>query len=178
MSEQTTAPLSPSEQFKTDLDNVLDAAGSWANELTEYIAPASEQFEDEESAQNQQAQADEITAAVDRLAVLTPDPVERLDGGEPTNAAKAGFALTALRAHRLVTGGDPGEDEDALTNAVVDLLADLAHFTAKNDLDFNALLETALLHYEAETGHCFKCGASVQKVGEVQLAPFCDRCGA
>lgn len=43
---------------------VIDAAWNWANELTEYIAPASEQFDDEESAEAQRDNADEIEEAI------------------------------------------------------------------------------------------------------------------
>lgn len=46
------------------LEIVLDAAWNWANELTEYIAPASEDFDDEESAESQYDAADEIAEAV------------------------------------------------------------------------------------------------------------------
>jgi hypothetical protein len=46
------------------LEVVIDAAWNWANELTEYIAPASEEFDDEESAEGQRTQADEIEEAI------------------------------------------------------------------------------------------------------------------
>jgi hypothetical protein len=46
---------------------VIDAAGNWANELTEYIAPASEQFDDEESAESQRDASDEIWDAIEIL---------------------------------------------------------------------------------------------------------------
>lgn len=46
------------------LEAVTDAADSWANELEEYIAPASEQYDDEESAEVQRNQAEEIREAI------------------------------------------------------------------------------------------------------------------
>ena len=46
------------------LEVVIDAALNWQNELLEYIAPASEQFDDEESAEGQRENADEIDEAV------------------------------------------------------------------------------------------------------------------
>ncbi|MGX5718381.1 hypothetical protein [Arthrobacter sp. MAHUQ-56] len=52
---------------KSALSEVLDAAGSWADELTTYIAPASEQFHDEESATSQRDSASTIRAAIELL---------------------------------------------------------------------------------------------------------------
>jgi len=46
------------------LEVVIDAALNWQNELLEYIAPASEQFDDEESADSQRDNADEIDEAI------------------------------------------------------------------------------------------------------------------
>ena len=46
------------------LEVVIDAALNWQNELLEYIAPASEQFDDEESAESQRDTADEIDEAI------------------------------------------------------------------------------------------------------------------
>lgn len=49
------------------LELVLDAADSWATELVEWIAPASDQFDDEESAAAERSQADEIWDAINLL---------------------------------------------------------------------------------------------------------------
>jgi hypothetical protein len=49
------------------LEIVTFAAASWAEELRQYIAPASEEFEDHESADAQRAQAGEIDAAIRTL---------------------------------------------------------------------------------------------------------------
>jgi len=46
---------------------VLDAADSWATELVEWIAPASDQFDDEESAESERSQADDIWEAIELL---------------------------------------------------------------------------------------------------------------
>lgn len=43
---------------------VCDAADRWRNELMEYIAPASEQFGDRESAEGERDAADEINEAI------------------------------------------------------------------------------------------------------------------
>lgn len=49
------------------LEIVALAAESWADELEQYIAPASEAFWDQESARAQRAQAEEIRAAIRTL---------------------------------------------------------------------------------------------------------------
>ena len=46
------------------LQEVMDAADCWARELVDYIAPASEDFGDDESAQNQRQNADDIWEAI------------------------------------------------------------------------------------------------------------------
>jgi hypothetical protein len=49
------------------LSIVLDAAGYWADELVEWIAPASDQFDDAESAEAERSQADDIWEAIAML---------------------------------------------------------------------------------------------------------------
>ena len=49
------------------LEIVLSAADSWATELVEWIAPASDQFDDEESAEAERTQADDIWDAINLL---------------------------------------------------------------------------------------------------------------
>lgn len=46
------------------LEMLTHAAGCWRQELQEYIIPASQQFEDSESAQTQQAEAEAIAEAI------------------------------------------------------------------------------------------------------------------
>lgn len=46
------------------LETLTHAAGCWRQELQEYIIPASQQFEDLESAQSQQAEAEAIAEAL------------------------------------------------------------------------------------------------------------------
>ena len=46
---------------------VLDAAGNWADELVEWIAPASEQFDMEEDAEQERDLADDIWEAIELL---------------------------------------------------------------------------------------------------------------
>lgn len=43
---------------------VLDAADNWANELVEWIAPASDQFDMEEDAEEERNHADDIWEAI------------------------------------------------------------------------------------------------------------------
>jgi hypothetical protein len=69
---------------------------------------------------------------------LPPDP----DGMNDDRSAWAG---TALALFMQLTGT---EHEDALG----DLLADLMHWADRNQYDFDAALERARGHYEAETG--------------------------
>lgn len=63
MSEMTAAQ-------KEDLAEIMDAAGNWANELEEHIAPGSEEYGDEESAANQRATAEKIGKAIERMALV------------------------------------------------------------------------------------------------------------
>lgn len=46
---------------------VLDAAGNWADELVEWIAPASDQFDMEEDAEQERDLADRIWEAIELL---------------------------------------------------------------------------------------------------------------
>ena len=68
---------------------------------------------------------------------LPPDP-------EGMNDKRAAWAGTALAAFMKETGT---EDEDALG----DLLCDLMHWCDRNNYDFDAALDRARGHYEAET---------------------------
>ena len=68
---------------------------------------------------------------------LPPDP-------DAMNDSRAEWAEAALSAFMRETGTD---QEDAL----VDLLADLLHWADRNSHNFNAALERAREHYEAET---------------------------
>ncbi|MBC7855281.1 MAG: hypothetical protein IAF94_17775 [Pirellulaceae bacterium] len=72
---------------------------------------------------------------------LPPDP-------EGMNDKRSAWADTAIRAFQIETGSD---DEDALG----DLLADLMHWSDRNNYDFEAALTRGRGHYEAETmGEC------------------------
>ena len=68
---------------------------------------------------------------------LPPDP-------ENMNDSRAEWAGAALSTFMKETGTD---QEDALG----DLLADLMHWADRNSYDFDAALERARGHYEAET---------------------------
>jgi hypothetical protein len=68
---------------------------------------------------------------------LPPDP-------DNMNHSRAQWAGAALSTFIKVTGTD---EEDALG----DLLADLMHWSDRNGYDFDATLERARGHYEAET---------------------------
>lgn len=52
---------------KSALSEIIEAAGSWADELTTYIAKGSEEYGDEESATSQRDSAAAIRAAVELL---------------------------------------------------------------------------------------------------------------
>ena len=67
---------------------------------------------------------------------LPPDPDNKND--------RSAWASVALLAFMQVTGTD---QEDALG----DLLADLMHWADRNNFDFDAALDRAHWHYEAET---------------------------
>ena len=69
--------------------------------------------------------------------VLPPDP----DGKNHDRAAWAGAALAKFME---VTGTD-------VEDAVGDLLTDLMHWSDRNNYDFDAALDRARAHYEAET---------------------------
>ena len=73
---------------------------------------------------------------------LPPDP-------EGKNDDRAAWAASALAAFSQATGAD----EDT---ALGDLLADLMHWCDRNNFDFDAALDRAHWHYEAET-----CGEGV-----------------
>jgi hypothetical protein len=69
--------------------------------------------------------------------ILPPDP-------ENMNDDRAKWAQAALRAFRKATGAD---EEEALG----DLLSDLMHWSDRNNFDFEAALDRARMHYDAET---------------------------
>ena len=69
---------------------------------------------------------------------LPPDP-------EEMNDKRAAWASSSLRAFITETGVD---EEDALG----DLLCNLMHWSDRNNYDFDAALDRARFHYEAETG--------------------------
>jgi hypothetical protein len=68
---------------------------------------------------------------------VPPDP-------ENMNDDRARWAETALRAFRRATGADAEE-------ALGDLLSDLMHWSDRSNFDFEAALDRARMHYEAET---------------------------
>ena len=73
-----------------------------------------------------------------RRLELPPDP----DGKNDDRATWAGAALAKFME---VTGTD-------VEDAVGDLLTDLMHWSDRNNYDFDAALDRARWHYEAETG--------------------------
>ena len=71
-----------------------------------------------------------------------------------TNAQRASWAEVALIAFGKRTGmvgGQVGDREDAFL-LVSDLLADIAHWCDRNDVDLQAALAHATRHYLEETG--------------------------
>ena len=71
---------------------------------------------------------------------LPPDP-------EGMNDRRAGWAGIALAAFRDATGAD---EEDAPG----DLIANLMHWSDRHNFDFEAALDRARFHYDAETSAC------------------------
>jgi hypothetical protein len=63
---------------------------------------------------------------------------------EDMNTDRAAWAAAALQEFQRITGTD---DEDS----VADLLCDLMHWCDRDDVDFDAALSSARMHYEAET---------------------------
>jgi hypothetical protein len=68
---------------------------------------------------------------------LPPDP-------EHMNDDRAAWAAAALTTFMQCTGTD-------LEDALGDLLANLMHWSDRNNYDFDAALDRARAHYEAET---------------------------
>jgi hypothetical protein len=72
---------------------------------------------------------------------------------EPTNADRAEWAKQALATFTARTyGGDHPDamDRGDLETAVYDLIADLLHFAYRQGFDTDAVLASAVLHFEAE----------------------------
>jgi hypothetical protein len=67
-----------------------------------------------------------------------------MPGPNCTNAERVERARIALDAYRNIRGADP----DALMR---DLLADMMHLAAEEEMDFSHELEMARDHYEAES---------------------------
>lgn len=179
----TTDTMKATNSFTAALEEVLDAADHWRDELEEYIAPAAEECNDVESAQQQRTNALDIDRA---SALLWPlvhasrcDRVEGADG-MLTFKGKANLGFAALNAYRVVCGERAArpDDVESVRTSVVDLLADLGHWASVNDLDMQALLDEAAGHVEAEAGRCFLCGGPVAKVGEAQVDFQCEACAA
>lgn len=59
--------LPAASTVKAAVTEIIDAAGSWADELTTYIAKGSEEYGDEESASSQRDSASTIRAAIELL---------------------------------------------------------------------------------------------------------------
>jgi hypothetical protein len=71
-----------------------------------------------------------------------------------TNAERASWAEVGLRAYGKRTGlvgRKVGDDEDPFL-IIVDLLADLAHWCDRNNVDMQSAIRSAARHYLAETG--------------------------
>lgn len=66
----------------------------------------------------------------------------------PTNEDRAGWAQVAVDAFAAETNMDAaGED---MQTVMGDLLADLMHLCQQNDIDFERILATGKMHFEAE----------------------------
>ena len=85
------------------------------------------------------------------MALLPPDA--NADEGT-TNADRASWAEVALLAYGKRTGTvreTVGDYEDPFL-IVGDLLADLAHWCDRNNVDLQSAIRSATRHYQAETG--------------------------
>ncbi len=67
----------------------------------------------------------------------------RVDPPVPSNDDRAEWAESAITAFMEATGVERGD-------ALCDLLADLRHWSDKNQVDWQEALERAYMHYEAE----------------------------
>jgi hypothetical protein len=68
---------------------------------------------------------------------------------DPSNHDRASWAQSAIQTFAHETGMDnAGED---LPTIIGDLLADLMHLCVQKELDFKGLLETAEMHFTAES---------------------------
>lgn len=67
---------------------------------------------------------------------------------EPTNEDRANWARAALEVFSQKTGLDMAVELDC---SIGDLLANMMHLCKQEGLDFDALLETGRMHFEAET---------------------------
>jgi hypothetical protein len=77
--------------------------------------------------------------------------IDRDEAGHgPNNIDRAGWALDALTVFGLKTFHRHLYDEAAET-VIGDLLGDLMHLCRMNGLDFDALIESGRLHFDAET---------------------------
>lgn len=72
----------------------------------------------------------------------------------PSNEDRASWAEAALLAFATRTGmaRDALGDSENLFLVVADLLADLAHWCDRKNVDLQSALEYAAKHYRAETG--------------------------
>jgi hypothetical protein len=81
---------------------------------------------------------------------IPPDPAT---GEDTTNAERAAWAeigLCAFGKHTGTVGRKVGDDEDPFL-IIVDLLADLAHWCDRNNVDLQSAIRSATRHYLAET---------------------------
>lgn len=76
------------------------------------------------------------------IKIKTPKLPPDVDG---LNNDRAQWARVALRAFMKETGVD-------LEDALSDLLGDLMHMADRDNFDFEAALDRARYHYDAETG--------------------------
>ncbi len=86
-----------------------------------------------------------------RMTKLLPPDASADEG--TTNADRASWAEVGLRAYGKRTGTvgkTVGDDEDPFL-IVVDLLADLAHWCDRNNVDLQSAIRSATRHYQAET---------------------------
>ena len=81
--------------------------------------------------------------------IFTPaDKADVVEITELTNADRA------RRAARIISDCHMGRKPDAAN--ITDLLADIAHLCGRENLDFGAIVESALAHYRAEVAEALE----------------------
>lgn len=85
--------------------------------------------------------------------MTNPVPPDATADEGTTNDERASWAEVGLEAYGLRTGtvGATVGDDEAPSLIISDLLADLAHWCDRHDVDLQAAIRRATRHYQTET---------------------------